>query len=477
MKNRWPLGLDQLKRSLSADRNNIFPSDLYQRYLEVGAITYTYSMLGATNYFTADEKNIQAVLATQFDDFDLGPIRRKVFAPLIGNGIFTADGKEWAHSRAMMRPQFARDQVSDLDLEERHIQALMKVIDFSLRKDGWTDTINLQDFFVRLTLDTATEFLFGQSVDTQFLLGPGNRTSGGSKVDFAKNFDVAQTWIATRFRLMDKYWLCNPKEFRDTCKACHDFIDTFVRRELSRKPDSKPTAQNGREKYIFLSALVTQTRDPIELRSQLFNILLAGRDTTSSFLGWIFFNLARDPTRYRRLRDVVLAEFGTYDNPSEITFTKLKECRYLQWVGNEVLRLYPMVPFNSRCANRDTTLPRGGGPDGQSKVFIPAGTQVDYAVHVLHHRKDIWGPDAEEFIPERWENRKAGWEFLPFNGGPRICLGQQFALTEASYVTVRLLQRFDRIENMDMDSVIRHGYTVINSPGNGVKVRLHAAGN
>jgi cytochrome P450 len=64
----------------------------------------------------------------------------------------------------------------------------------------------------------------------------------------------------------------------------------------------------------------------------------------------------------------------------------------------------------------------------------------------MQRREDIWGKDAAVFNPDRWVDRKVGWEYLPFNGGPRICLGQQFALTEVGYVLTRLIQKFDRIE-------------------------------
>ena len=128
---------------------------------------------------------------------------------------------------------------------------------------------------------------------------------------------------------------------------------------------------------MYPQALAAETQDPIELRSQLLHILLAGRDTTASLLGWLFLCLARDPARYQKLRSIVIEEFGTYDNPSEITFSKLKDCRYLQHCNNEALRLYPVVPLNGRYANKDTTLPRGGGPDGKSKLFIPKGTQCE----------------------------------------------------------------------------------------------------
>lgn len=77
-----------------------------------------------------------------------------------------------------------------------------------------------------------------------------------------------------------------------------------------------------------------------------------------------------------------------------------------------------------------TTLPVGGGPDGRSPVFVKKGTAVGYSVYVMHRRKDIYGEDADEFRPERWEGDELrnihSYAYLPFNGGPRICLGRKF---------------------------------------------------
>jgi hypothetical protein len=75
----------------------------------------------------------------------------------------------WEHSRALLRPQFAREQVSDLDLEERHVKDMMRVI--PMGRDGWTDVFDIKTLFFRLTLDSATEFLFGESVDSQLTMG------------------------------------------------------------------------------------------------------------------------------------------------------------------------------------------------------------------------------------------------------------------------------------------------------------------
>lgn len=77
-------------------------------------------------------------------------------------------------------------------------------------------------------------------------------------------------------------------------------------------------------------------------------------------------------------------------------------------------------------STKDTTLPLGGGPDGKSPLFIPARTNIIYLVWSMHRRTDLYGPDAADFRPERWETIRPGWEYLPFNGGPRICIGRTF---------------------------------------------------
>jgi cytochrome P450 len=87
-------------------------------------------------------------------------------------------------------------------------------------------------------------------------------------------------------------------------------------------------------------------------------------------------------------------------------------------------RLYPIVSTNARVAKTDTVLPIGGGRDGQSPILIPAGQSVYFHIYAMHRDQKYWGPDALTFRPERWENLKAPWRYVPFGGGPRICPGR-----------------------------------------------------
>ena len=210
-RNRWPFGVDQIRQALAADRDRLFPTYILNRYARNGNRTHEYSLVGTRGILTCDAKNIQAILATQFRDFYLGSYRLGTLAPLLGNGIFAADGPQWERARHMMRPQFARDQVQDLELEEQHVGNLMRALPVE-SATGWTTEVDLQVLFFRLTLDSACQFLFGESVDSQ-LLGLPAAAGGVSSLKvsghvdaeaFADAFDESQFFCAKRARLQDR---------------------------------------------------------------------------------------------------------------------------------------------------------------------------------------------------------------------------------------------------------------------------------
>jgi cytochrome P450 len=202
-------------------------------------------------------------------EFGFG-LRRQIFFPLLGDGIFTQDGLAWKHSRELLRPQFSRQQYRGLDVFRQHVDNLISCIP----DNG--DPVDLQPLFFRFTLDTTTDFLFGASINSL------KKTSSSEGMKFAEDFDVAQDYVVQRFRLLDLYWLIGGKRFRDSCASVHRFIDDII----DKRYDSAVYSSEMSGRYIFFDAVAKDSKDRNALRGQLINILLAGRDTTACLLTW-----------------------------------------------------------------------------------------------------------------------------------------------------------------------------------------------
>ncbi|MCJ1402001.1 hypothetical protein MMC11_005220 [Xylographa trunciseda] len=404
--------------------------DLFFFHFSDVGYTLEQKFLGTIAYGTIEPVNLEAMLSSKFNDFGFG-LRRHIFFPLLGDGIFTQEGAAWKHSRELLRPQFSRQQYRDLDVFEEHVDDLISCIPRN-------KPIDLQPLFFRFTLDTSTAILFGKSVYSL------KSNSSRNSTKFGKDFDTAQDFVVQRFRLLDLYWFIGGRKFREACTSVHTFVEDIIQ----QRHNDTDSSEGKEERYIFLDAVAQDTKDKNELRDQLLNILLAGRDTTACLLTWIFHLLLRYPQVLDKLRKEINLISG---DDSALSREDLKRMGYLANVVKETLRLFPPVPVNTRTARKTTFLPTGGGPDGSSPVLIRRGENVAYCVYAMHRRKDLYGDDAEEFRPERWDEKDlplyrdkttAAWGFLPFNGGPRVCLGQEFGLTEASYAVVRILQRF-----------------------------------
>ncbi|KAH7402396.1 putative cytochrome P450, partial [Phaeosphaeria sp. MPI-PUGE-AT-0046c] len=424
-------GLDFISEFVSAARSHRVLEhirNLHEKY----DYTFAANVLGDTFFHTSEPENIKALLSTQFADFSLGWKRHRDFSPLLGDGIFTVDGPAWKHSRDMLRPNFTKVQLDgNLSTLEKHFQLLLT----QTPPDGCP--IDLQQLFLKLTMDVSTEFLFGVSTNSLSI------KENDSMDIFCQAFEDAQWGVSLRPRLgaLNDYYT-NPK-FTKACAIVHGYVEDLIECALAEKAVAQRNAKEGSQ-YCFLQKLSEVVPNQRELRDHALSVLLAGRDTTAGLLSITFFVLARRPDVWKRLQHEVEELQGALP-----TFEQLKDMTYLQYVLKEVLRLYPTTPLNNRHANKDTTLPVGGGADGRSKVLIRKDQRVTFAVYAMHRRKDLFGADAEEFRPERWQYLRPGWNYLPFNGGPRTCLGQQFAITESSYVIVRLLQEFKNIEPRD----------------------------
>ena len=420
---RDPLGLLRILDILRATKEERGPQYMGGLMNEMGSDLHTVRVpiLDYDLLVTRDPENAK-VLLTESQSFEIGTYRAGMFEPLIGLGIMTLKGEAWRHSRALVRPQFSREQLSNLELEEGHLSALSDAL--KIREDGWTDLVDLQPLFLNFTLDTATEFLYGSSVHSQRVV---QDISGAERTDFGHHLEAGKAFIQTRGVFGKYYWLLHTRKFARHCKEVHKYVDRFVQSSLkheamSRRVDEKPTT---RAKFVLLDELAKKSQNPVELRNESLHLLSAGRDTTGALLSWVFYFLSRHPAVFEKLRAIITAKFGSDKATSDITFAKLKSCLYLHYCINEAFRMVSIVPLMERVCIKDTTLPNGGGTDGTKPIFVPKSQRVLISTYAMQHRTDIWGRDAEKYNPDRWEGRKTGWEFFPFGAGPRKCVGRK----------------------------------------------------
>ncbi|KAJ0426292.1 n-alkane-inducible cytochrome P450 [Aspergillus carlsbadensis] len=432
------LGLDTIPGTIRALRQHKIlerSSELFR----VHGTTFAVKELQRRAIVTIEPENIKTMLSIKFKDYGISH-RLEPFRPLLGEGIFDTDGDHWAASRALIRPSFTRDQVADLTCLEELIQDL-----FALLPRDVKTVVDLQELFFRFTIDSATDFLFGESI--------GTLKKTDSEPGFAEAFHYAQKAVLVRGMLGPLNYFYRDRKADRCNRMCREFAQRFVDEAFNAAEAKKegfdgPNQQdNSKGKRIFSHELAWRTPDRRRVLDEVMNVLLAGRDTTASLLSNLFFMLAKSPAIWAKLRREVASLEG--QTP---TYEELRSLKYVQSCINESLRLHPAVPRNERQAICDTVLPLGGGPDGLSPVLVPKGTLVSYNLYALHRRTDIYGADAHEFRPERWMDGtlRPKWGYLPFNGGPRICIGQQYALTEVGYVLVRMVQEYREILGQNM---------------------------
>jgi len=274
---------------------------------------------------TIEPENLKTIQAVDFKKWTLGSRRISAFRPFLGLGIFTTAGADWHRSREMLRPNFARSQVGDLATFETHVNHLIAAVP----KDG--SEVDLSELFFRLTMDSATEFLLGESTES---------LTKDSEDGFADAFTRSQAYVVNMARWggWAKLFPANKQWMQDK-KFVHDFVDYYVRKALARRNELLQEQSNAEKsaaaRYVFIDELVRQTTDPIRIRSELLNVLLAGRDTTASLLTNAWFMLSKRDDVWNRLQAEVSTLHG--EQPS---FDQLKDMKYLKAFLNETQRLY-----------------------------------------------------------------------------------------------------------------------------------------
>ncbi|KAH9918439.1 cytochrome P450 [Fomitopsis serialis] len=435
--------------------NQGYPGDFaWPRFMRHGSVVQT-NILWDMMYITCDPDVMKTVLATDFDSYVKGS------SSLWYVIVITSTHALFRFHRSMTRPFFSKDRISHFDIFDRHAE--LAISKMNQRFDAGT-AVDFQDLVSRFTLDAASEFLFGSCVRSlqsplptlaSVAIGPPNHASARATIAqrFATAFQEAEhvcserAWRGWIWPLFEAFENKSTKHMQVVDQFLEPIVQDALRKRDMKSSEGEESA-NVDDEETFLDHLVRYTSvlisvlfpDPVVLHDEVLNILLAGRDTTASTLTFAVYLLCEHPAALARLRSEILAKVGRLGRP---TYEDIKEMKYLRAVINETLRLFPAV-----YAVKETFLPN---PDPKGKPFYVApGTPVSYYPFVMHRNTEYWGPDAMEFDPDRFLDERLHkylvpnpFIFLPFNAGPRICLGQQFAYNEISFFLIKLLQRFD----------------------------------
>ncbi len=318
---KW-LGLLFLYRNIRDFQARTFLQS-WEQYLTENGRTFEFWTLGQRMLVTSDPENFKTILATSFDDFEKGPQMRAAFAPLIGNGIFAADGEEWHQARALLRPSFAKGEMNDTQRFETHYQRFLRM----LPADGVA--VDLHELLSRLTMDTATDLLYGSSTGSLAASEDVEARRFSTAVDIALKAVFRDVSVKSLSKILDRQ---NSKGARD---YLHKTVDRYVQEALTKPAEGlagvHPQAKIDKEgKYVFLEHLMERTKDAKTLRDQSMSALFGGRETTSSLLSNLLYVLARRPDLWGKLRREAL---HVCDQP--LDQETMKNARYLSYCISE----------------------------------------------------------------------------------------------------------------------------------------------
>ena len=247
-------------------------------------------------------------------------------------------------------------------------------------------------------------------------------------------------------------------------------IKEVCRELISKKKETLDQEGKRVDTDILSVALESGGFTEEDLVNQMMTFLAAGHETTATALLWAFHLLCLHPDSQTRLRREVRANLPPIDDAETITAASLDQCQYLHAVCNEVLRLRAPVPFTMREAGRDTSIL------GQ---YVPKGTKIILAPRAINVATALWGPDADEFNPDRWMGpgkansggAESNYAFLTFLHGPRSCIGQAFAKAEFACLLAAVIGRFEiKLADEDYKPELVQGVTT--KPKNGLPVKI-----
>jgi cytochrome P450 len=429
-------GMLELLRRVRTDQLSTLAPEMFARNLIHNRLLFLHSFL------VNKPEYIEHVVLTNQANYAKSHFLRNMLGPLLGEGLLISEGDFWRRQRRIAAPAFHNRRIAEF------VTIMAACTETMLAR--WhtrTEPFDVAADMMALTLDIICRTMFSTDVTG----------------DVAAVRQLMNIVVALPVSMLDLFgfpqWLPRPRQ-RDYRRAIAEF-EAFVARLLAERR-ADPTDRGD------LLAMLLAARDPEtgegmsdkQLRDEILTIFMAGHETTANALSWVWYLLARHPDVEARLHEEVDRVLGGR-MPG---FADLAELKWTRMVIDEAMRLYPPAHGISRTAI---------GEDRIGGVRIPAGANISISMYVTHRNPNLW-PDPERFDPERFAPeaiaRRHRFAYMPFGGGPRVCIGNSFAIAEAQVIVAMIAQRY-RLR-LVADQVVEPVALITLRPKNGISVTL-----
>ena len=420
-----------------------FLTSIAREYGDIVAIRFLNKKILVVNH----PDLVEEVLVTRNRQF-IKHFALRFAKPTLGEGLLTSEGDFWRRQRRLSQPAFHREKVAG------HARVMVEFTERML--EGWSGGMKLdvQEAMMRLTLEIVAKCLFDADVS-------------GDSAEASRAMETVLHCFTARVNSAIRVPMFLPTPTNRRLYKAKAQLDRIVYRIIAERRAS------GEDRGDLLSMLLEAT-DPVEeggagmtdlqLRDEAMTLFMAGHETTANTMAWVFFLLSTHPEVEAKL----LAEVDEALPDRAPTFDDLPKLPYAERVIIEALRLYPTVWLVGREAIEPTEV--GGHP-------VAVGTTV-YMSQLVLHRDPRFFDDPLAYRPERWEGGLAKkiprYAYFPFGGGPRICIGNAFAMMEAVLLLATIARRF-RVKVVDPEGVVPLP-TLTLRPVGGIEVVLEARG-
>ncbi|XP_046373795.1 cytochrome P450 3A24-like [Haliotis rufescens] len=458
--------------------------EIYQEWTKTYGSTYGYFEGPTPVLVTSSTDILHQVFIKQFSKFHA----RKVFPVQVDPDkdedvhMFFARGERWKRLRSIVNPAFSSAKMRMMS------PVINKCVDNLVDNVGGecdrNAAFNIHEQFQRLTLDTILHCAF--NLKSRALQDPNDpflKHCHGVITDTTKRpllfllgflFPALHAlWIFIYYFLRNIqfnpfFWLEEKinaviEERKSTNFDGKDMLQLMMKARFKGRcfPYEKETEKGFEMSQNNANQNIAKTLSNKEIVSQALLFTLAGYETTSTSLAYIFYELARNPHIQENIWEEIQQH---YPNKNDVpNYDNVRGLTYLEQVIKETLRKYVVASNVIARQCRETAVVEG--------ITIPKGMLVQADVWSLHRREDLWGPDAEEFQPQRFapEKQRARhpMAWMPFGGGPRMCAGLRFAILQAKTATVELIRNFQFALSKDMTTPLQliEGATVCPKDG------------